>query len=298
MKKILSIMLALMLALALFGCASGDSKTDASASTSPSDTETQPSPSDTAPATDDAQEPAADDDWSSIQEKGSIVIGITEYAPMNYKDEDGTLIGFDTEFAEKACEKLGLTPEFIVINWETKEMELKSNNIDCIWNGLTVTEDRRENMAFTDSYLTNRQVVVISAENADKYTDAASLKDATVVAESGSAGESAIALGLTDANYIAVDSQANALLEVKAGTADAAVIDYSMAKSMTGEGTDYTDLQIVSAIDMQPEEYAIGFRLDSTAVEKFNEVIATFESDGTFSALAEKYDIADLLIAQ
>ncbi len=227
-----------------------------------------------------------------------FVIGITEYEPMNYYDENGTLIGFDTEFAEMACEKLGLTPKFIIIDWETKEFELKSKKIDCIWNGLTVMEERKENMAFTDSYLTNRQVVVISAEDAGIYTDAASLKGADVVAESGSAGETAVAADLKDANYIAVESQAKALFEVKAGTADAAVVDYTMAKSMTGEGTDYADLQMLTSISMQPEEYAIGFRLDSKDVAKFNEIIATFQSDGTFAALAEKYGITDLLIAQ
>ncbi|MDR1573455.1 MAG: transporter substrate-binding domain-containing protein, partial [Clostridiales Family XIII bacterium] len=106
------------------------------------------------------------DDFSYLKDKGTIVIGITDYEPMNYYDESGALVGFDTEFAEAACEKLGLTPEFTVINWDTKEAELAAGSIDCIWNGLTVTEERRANMAFSDSYLRNEQVVVLRAEDA------------------------------------------------------------------------------------------------------------------------------------
>ena len=87
-----------------------------------------------------------DSDLSYIKNKGAIKIGITIYAPMNYYDDSGNLIGFDTEFANALCGNLGVTPEFIEINWDTKEAELAAKNIDCIWNGLTVTEERRANM--------------------------------------------------------------------------------------------------------------------------------------------------------
>lgn len=134
-----------------------------------------------------------DDDWAYIKEKGTLIIGITEYAPMNYYDESGTLVGFDTEFAEAVCEYLGVTPEFVVINWDTKETELESKIVDCLWNGLTVDDERKENMDFSASYMNNKQVVVIQKKNADKYTDIESLKNCSVVAEQGSAGENAVA---------------------------------------------------------------------------------------------------------
>jgi polar amino acid transport system substrate-binding protein len=299
MKKIFSALLVLILVFALVACASGKTGTTSSPSAQPSESASAAaSPSTAASPSAAATTTAADDDWAYIKEKGELVIGITEYEPMNYYDKDKKLIGFDTEFAEAACAKLGLKAKFVVINWDSKEIELKSKNIDCIWNGLTISEERKENMAFTDSYLLNRQVVVVRSKDAAKYTDAASLKDANVVAESGSAGEVAAAADLKDAKYTAVDSQANALLEIKAGTADAAVIDYTMAKSMTGAGTDYADLQIVSTITMQGEEYGIGFRLNSTAVDQLNGVIADFQKDGTFKNLAEKYKVTDLLIAK
>ena len=239
--------------------------------------------------------PAADDDWSYIQSNGKLVIGITEYEPMNYYDASGKLIGFDTEFAEAACAKLGLTPEFVVIDWDTKELELSSKKIDCIWNGLTVTEDRKANMDFSTSYLKNQQVVVVLASDAAKYADAASFAGLTVVAEAGSAGAAAIAANMADADFVEVQAQSDALLEVKTGKAAAAVIDLTMANAMTGEGTDYSDLTILP-IEMPGEEYAIGFRVGSTATAQFNDIIAAFSTDGTFTTLADKYDLADLLI--
>ena len=239
--------------------------------------------------------PAADDDWSYIQSNGKLVIGITEYEPMNYYDASGKLIGFDTEFAEAACAKLGLTPEFVVIDWDTKELELSSNKIDCIWNGLTVNEERKANMDFSTSYLKNQQVVVVLASDAAKYADVASFAGLTVVAEAGSAGAAAIAANMADADFVEVQAQTDALLEVKTGKAAAAVIDLTMANAMTGEGTDYSDLTILP-IEMPGEEYAIGFRVGSTATAKFNEIIAAFSTDGTFDTLAAKYDLAGLLI--
>lgn len=176
-------------------------------------------------------------DLAYITNKGSIRIGITIYEPMNYYDESGDLTGFDTEFAMALCEKLGVTPEFIEINWDTKEVELAAGNIDCIWNGLTVTEERRQNMEFTDSYIKNKQVVVIRKADKEKYKTIESLADARICAEMGSSGETAIQDDaiLAGADYTAMAKQTDTLMEVKAGTSDAAVLDYTAAKALVGE---------------------------------------------------------------
>lgn len=247
---------------------------------------------------DEAADPAAntdEDDWAYISDKGTLVIGITEYPPMNYYDETGKLVGFDTELAEAICAKLGVTPTFIVIAWGTKELELSSKNIDCIWNGLTITEERRENMDFTDSYLENRQVVVVRANAVDQYADLAAFDGKTVVAEEESAGAGAIAAGMPGANYIALGTQTDALLEVKAGTADAAVVDQAMANTMIGAGRDYADLAVLD-IDMTGEEFAIGFRRGSSATALFSEALSELYADGTIAALAEKYGIGSLCL--
>ncbi|NLT13573.1 MAG: transporter substrate-binding domain-containing protein [Clostridiales bacterium] len=239
-----------------------------------------------------------DDDWSYIKGKKEIVIGYTDYQPMNYTDDSGKLIGFDTEYAEAVCAKLGVTPKFVIINWDTKEVELAAKTIDCIWNGLTVTEERREKMAFTTSYIVNEQVLVVKSDNASKYADKASLSGVAVVAEIESAGQSAIEKDLPDAAFTAVDTQATALLEVKAGTAEAAVIDATMAEAMTGEGSDYSDLVVVTSVDLMDEEYAIGLRLGSTAVAEFNKVTEKLLADGTLQAIAEKYGLGARLISK
>ncbi len=235
-------------------------------------------------------------DYESIKKAGKLVIGITVYEPMNYYESDGTtLTGFDTDFAKAVCKKLGVEPEFQIINWDTKETTLKSGNIDCIWNGLTVSETRRENMDFTISYLINRQCVVISKANAAKFTTTASLASALVTAESGSAGETAVQAdeNLSKAHYTGSDSQATALLALKAGNFDAAVVDYTLAKASVGNG-DYADLMIVDEIKLEDEQYAIGFRIGSDMTAKVNAVIEELIADGTLASIAAKYDLTEL----
>ncbi len=294
MKKFVSSLLIALLILTLSACASNNAATPAAAAT-----DSGPSTAPNAPA---AESPAAsgeaEDDLAYIKAKGELIIGITAYEPMNYKDKDGKLVGFDTEYAEALCAKLGVKPNFIFINWDTKEIELKARTIDCIWNGLTVTEDRKANMTFTQSYLLNEQVVVIRSADASKYTDRASLNGVSVVAEAGSAGETAIKADLSGAVYTAVDSQAKALLEVKAGTAEAAVIDATMATSMTGEGSDYADLITITSMNLTAEEYAIGLRVGSTAAAEFNKITNELLQDGTMAAIAEKYGLTQRLLTK
>jgi polar amino acid transport system substrate-binding protein len=176
-------------------------------------------------------------DLEYVKNKGKLTIGYTVYAPMNYTDDKGEFVGFDTEFAKAVCEKLGVEPEFVEINWDTKEMELDSKMIDCIWNGFTITQEREENLDFSVPYILNKQVVVIRKADADTYKDAASLSGAKLVAEVASAGESAISddENLSKAQYTAVEKQTDALLEVKSNTADAAVLDYTLANAMVGK---------------------------------------------------------------
>ena len=239
----------------------------------------------------------ADSDMKYVENNGKLVIGITIYKPMNYYDDKNPekLIGFDTEFAEAVCKKLGVTPEFKVINWDTKETELKAKNIDVIWNGLTVTEERRENMDFSTSYLVNRQCVVVHKDDAEKYKTAESLKDALISAEKGSAGETAIKAdaSLKNATYNPSDSQQNAFVALLADNADAIVVDYTMAKATCGNG-DYADFVMIEDIELAKEEYAIGFRVGSDMTEEVNAIIDELIEDGTLKKIAEKYDMVEL----
>lgn len=236
----------------------------------------------------------AGSDLATVKAAGQMIIGITEYDPMNYYDEDGTLIGFDTEYAQAVCEKLGVEAKFQVINWKTKEAELAAYNIDAIWNGLTVTEERKNDMDFTDPYLTNKQCVVINKENASAYTSADKMTSAIITAESGSAGETAILAdeSLQKATFTPADSQKNALVALAAGNADAAVIDITLATASVGQGT-YKNLMIVEGIELTDEQYAIGFRVGSDLTAEVNKITDELIADGTLAKIAEKYELTE-----
>ena len=275
-RKILFVVLAVIMVAAVFaGCAAENAE----------------------PAGSEDAAVSAESDWAGIEAEGKMVIGYTVYDPMNYFDENGEFIGFDTEYATAVCEYLGIEPDFVEINWDTKEIELAAGNIDAIWNGLTITEERKENMLFTTPYMKNKQVIVIKKDNADKFKTTADLADATVSAESGSTGEESILTNedMAMCNFVGVTKQTDALLEVMAGTSDAAVIDFTTADAMVGEGTDYADLMMIPDIELSVEEYSVGCRLGSDTADKINEATEALYADGTMKALAEKYELEALL---
>ena len=232
---------------------------------------------------------SSDSDMAYVKKNGKLIVGITDYAPMDYKDENGEWTGFDAEFARLFAQELGVECEFFVIaDWGQKCFELDSKNIDVVWNGMTITDEVTLNTSCSDPYVINAQVVVMKADVVGSYTDAESMKDLTFAVESGSAGEAAIVdLGFTD--YVAVQDQAKAVMEVSAGTADACVIDITMANAMTGEGTSYDDL--AAGISLTSVEYGVGFRKDSDLTAEFNKFMDKLIADGTLQALADKYSL-------
>ena len=236
----------------------------------------------------DTADTADEGDLAYITEKGTMVIGITDYEPMNFKDESGEWTGFDTEFAKLVGEKLGVEIEFIEIDWDNKQNELNSKSVDCIWNGMTLTKEVKASMETTKPYVINAQVVVMNADKVSEYEDVASLNDIAFSVEAGSAGEEALTENGIE-NYTAVNTQADALMEVASGSADACVIDITMANAMTGEGTSYANLK--SGLALTEEEYGIGFRKGSDAAKAVNAIIDELKADGSLEALAEKYEL-------
>ena len=231
----------------------------------------------------------SDSDLAYVKEKGKLVVGITDYAPMDYKDENGEWTGFDAEFARLFCEELGVECEFFIIaDWGKKFLELDTKQIDAVWNGMTITEEAKLNSNCSDPYVVNAQVVVMKADAIAAYPDAASLAGLTVAVENGSAGQDAAA-GAGIANIVPLQDQAAALMEVAAGTADACVIDITMANAMTGYGTSYADL--AAGISLTSEEYGVAFRKDSDLTAKFNAFMDELIKDGTLQALADKYSL-------
>ncbi|MCD8020226.1 MAG: transporter substrate-binding domain-containing protein [Clostridiales bacterium] len=304
MKKFLTLLLCAAMCLSLLaGCgSSSDSGTESA------DTESAGAES----ASEDSTEAAVDTDseWAEISEKGSMTIGMTLFAPMNYYNDDNEFVGFDTELAQAVGEKLGITIDFVEINWDSKEIELNSKNIDCIWNGMCSTAERQETMTLSEPYLYNSQAMVMMADREEEIM--ADVSGLTVTAEQGSTGEGKLqgtieddetvevsaAEYFADVNYVASDSMAKAIMEVKAGTADVALVDSVAAFGMVGPDTDYADLVVNVDNNFGLQEYVIGFRKGSDLEEKVSEAIDELYADGTVDELAEKYNLTDALIAR
>ena len=279
MKKILSMILALTMIFAL--CACGQSA-------APAATEA-PAAADTA-----APAEAADSDLAYVQGKGTLIVGITDFEPMDYKNDAGEWIGFDADMAKAFAQSLGVEAEFIEIDWDNKILELNNKSIDCVWNGMTLTPEVLNSMGCSEAYCNNAQVVVVKADVADQYQTVESLSDLAFAVEAGSAGEEAVkALGIEPT---AVQTQASALMEVKAGTADACVIDLLMAGAMIGEGTSYPDLTYT--VELTSEEYGVGFRTGSDLAAALNDFFKASYDDGSMLDIAKTYGVQESVIAK
>ena len=237
---------------------------------------------------------AEESDLAYVQGKGVLVIGITDFAPMDYKDEEGNWIGFDADMAKAFADSLQVDAEFVEIDWDNKILELNGKTIDCVWNGMTLTDEVLSAMTCSRAYANNAQVVILPADSISLYPDVASLSGLTFAVEAGSAGEAEIAaLGYA---MTPVKAQSDALMEVAAGTSDAAVIDSLMAAAMVGEGTGYASLAY--SLPLNSEEYGVGFRKGSDLAEALNAFFSEAYADGRMISCAETYGVQAAIIAQ
>ena len=260
MKKIIALLLSVLTVLSLVACGSKESGSD----------------------------------MEYVKEKGTLIVGITDFAPMDYEDENGEWIGFDADMAKAFAETLGVKVEFVEIDWDNKVMELDGKTIDCVWNGMTLTDEVTAAMECSKAYCKNAQVVVVNKDVADKYQSVDSLSDLKFAVEAGSAGEDEVeALEL---ECTPVKAQSDALLEVKSGTSDAAVIDLLMAGAMIGEGTGYEELTYT--VSLNSEEYGVGFRKGSDLAEALNKFFADAYADGSMMECANEYGVQESIIEQ
>lgn len=284
MKKLWALLLALTMVLSLAAC--GGSREETAKEEAPAETQEEQ-----APVEENAD---ADSDLAYVQDKGVLVVGITDFEPMDYKDADGNWIGFDADMAQAFAESLGVDAEFVEIDWDNKVLELDSQAIDCVWNGMTLTDEVTSAMECSNAYCNNAQVVIVPADKADQYQTVEACADLAFAVEAGSAGEAEIsALGYS---YTPVKAQSDALMEVAAGTSDAAVIDSLMAAAMVGEGTGYANLTYT--VGLNSEEYGVGFRKGSDLAAALNDFFAAAYADGSMIECAETYGVQAALIAQ
>lgn len=273
-KKLTALLLAGVLCLGLVACGSKAEDTK-----EPEDT---------------AEPDTVQTDMEYVKEKGVLVVGITDFAPMDYKDESGEWIGFDADMAKAFADSLGVDVEFVEIDWDNKILELDSKTIDCVWNGMTLTDEVTSSMECSNAYCNNAQVVIVPADKAADYQTVEACAGLTFAVEAGSAGEAEVAaLGYANTP---VKSQADALMEVAAGTSDAAVIDSLMAAAMVGEGTGYADLTYT--VGLNSEEYGVGFRTGSDLAAALNDFFAAAYADGSMLEIAETYGVQAALIEQ
>lgn len=268
MKKITALLLALMMVFAFAGC--GTDKAEGEEGT----------------------EVVAGSDLQYVKDKGTLVVGITEFAPMDYKDESGNWIGFDADMAKAFAESLGVEVEFVEIDWDNKILELDGKSIDCVWNGMTLTDEVTSAMECSDAYCNNQQVVILPSDKAENYKSAEDCAELTFAVEAGSAGyEMAVENGF---NYTEVKDQATALMEVAAGSCDAAIIDSLMAGAMVGEGTGYENLTYTFGLN--DEEYGVGFRKGSDLAAELNKFFEAAKANGSFETTAKLYGVDAAII--
>lgn len=303
-KKLLSLLMAAMMVLSLSACgggddnsnANGDNNQDANANgdANANENNNQDANGDANGDANNGDQTSTGSDLQYIKDKGTLVIGITEFEPMDYQDADGKWVGFDADMASAFAESLGVTPTFQLIDWDSKVMELEGKTIDVVWNGMTLTKEVLSSMECTNPYFDNAQVVIVPADKAADYQTVDSVQNLSFAVETGSAAlEQAKEHNFT---YTEVADQATALMEVNSGTSDAAIIDYLMAVAMTGEGTGYENLTFTT--ELNSEQYGVGFRKGSDMAATLNEFLKTSYADGTMKQIADNYKIADKLIAQ
>ena len=283
MKKLIALLMAMTMVCSFTACGSKDAgDADANAVNTEATEEVA------------GTETAAQTDMEYVKEKGTLVVGITDFAPMDYKDADGNWIGFDADLAKDFAANLGVEVEFVEIEWSNKIMELDAKSIDCVWNGMTLTDEVKAAMSCSNAYCNNAQIVIVAADKAEQYQTVESLAELTFAVESGSAG-AAVAAENSLAT-VEVTDQATALMEVAAGTADAAIIDSLMAAAMVGEGTSYENLTYT--VKLNSEEYGVGFRQDSDLTTALNDFFKAAYADGSMMKCAETYKVQAAIIEQ
>ena len=301
MKKWIAMLLAALMVFSMAACAAkNEPAADQTNDQTAADTQTSEPAEDTASGEDAApaaDQTAADSDMAYVQSKGTLVVGITDFAPMDYQNESGEWIGFDADMAKAFAESLGVSVEFVEIDWDNKILELGSKSIDCVWNGMTLTDEVTSAMSCSNAYCNNSQVVIVPADKAADYADVEACKALSFAVEAGSAGMAEVEkLG---ASFTEVKDQATALMEVAAGTSDAAVIDSLMAGAMVGEGTSYDSLTYTVSLNAEEgEQYGVGFRQGSDLAAALSDFFAAAYADGSMQACAETYGIQAALIAQ
>ncbi len=306
MKKFMQCIVAAGLSLALFvGCSSGEkasegaTASDSAASEAPTADETETENAETSESA-EAEAPAdgAGTTLEDIKTKGELVIGLDDtFAPMGFHDTDGTLVGFDIDLGEAVCAELGIQATFQPIDWNSKEMELSSGNIDCIWNGMSATPERQQSMSLSQPYLNNK--IIVMTNEGVTIASKEDMANFNIGIQGGSAALEAVQ---NDSIYESIKDKITeyptydeVIMDIEAGRLDCMVIDevfgnYKNAKLDNKFGT--------AEFDFGDDLYAIGFRKgDTELTESINQALNTLIENGKAAEISDKWFGKDLVIS-
>lgn len=231
-----------------------------------------------------------DQSWAKVKEKGEFVLGLDEsFPPMGFRDEKNEIVGYDVDLAKEVATRLGIKLKLQPINWDTKDQELNTGNIDCIWNGFTIKEDRKVNILFSDPYMNNQQVLVVKADSS--YTSQADLAGKSVALQAGSSAADALAskadFKASLKEVVELKDNTTCLMDLQAGNVDAVVMDEIVARyfvQMKGEKYKVLDDGLAA------EEYGIGFRkADTELMTKVNDTLKDMAKDGKIEEISNKW---------
>lgn len=271
MKKLSVIALALVMAFStlLSGCSSSNSKSSSN-----------------------------DDSLQYVMDKGELIVGLDDsFPPMGYRDKDNKIVGFDVDLAKETCKRMGIKVKFQPVSWESKEQELSSKNIDCIWNGFGITPEREKVLTFTEPYMSNPQIFVVLADSGIKTQ--ADLKGKVVAAQSGSTAYATIDKDtkLKDSfkEFIGVEDNVKALMDLEVGGSDAVAMDTVVARYyMAKDPGKYSIIEDTTILD---EVMGVGFRKgDNALCKKVEDTLKEMQKDGTLAKISKKWFGEDLTI--
>ncbi len=239
----------------------------------------------------------ADKSWDKVKEKGQLVLGLDEsFPPMGYRDDNNEIVGYDIDLAKEVAARLGVELKLQPINWDSKDQELNTGNIDCIWNGFTIKEDRKENILFSDPYMKNQQVLVVMADSA--YNTQADLAGKSVALQAASSASNALdskaEFKASLKEVVELPDNTKCLMELQTNNVDAVVMDEVVARYFVQiKGDKYRILDE----GLAAEEYGIGFRKnDVQLMTKVNDTLKDMAQDGKAIEISNKWFGKDISI--
>lgn len=292
MKKILSMLLALSLAAVSFvGCSqnqetqqSGSEASDAAANVSEDDSQA---------------ENTGDDSLQKIKDKGQLVLGLDDsFPPMGFRDTDNNIVGYDIDLAREVAERMGVELVITPVDWDYKETELNDGNVDCLWNGMSVDDERKEKMNLSEPYMENRQVVVVLADSG--INTLADLAGKSVILQAGSTAVGALDskedVKSTLREVTEVPDNVQAMMELGQGTGDAVVMDEVVARYYISKSDNPDQFKVLDEA-LSDEVYAVGFRkADQSLRDEVQKILGEMKADGTLKTITEKWFGSDISI--